>query len=486
MIDLLLDRLRWPATLVRERAASTIGEMLVAGNRSVCDALLTWINQQQLESLAAIGLLPFLYAAARRREPAAPTTALAAACRATSMLSEMFLNHLDSSYAPNARSCRHSGQPPQDWRPTTTANESGPLSFEEFLARRLEEIDHPSSLLVCRQYEYEKFVLGQRFGESPREAVRAVGRGDTGYYLGWQTLSDEIVISAYLRTLAWAKSEQSAADESIRDLVGVVSPIDLGLWTTSPSNQPDWWPDLTAAGVKGSVESQVARCIRNVQNSVASWANQDYVLLAASGCLAKTDLVQHELEIRSFFQRPDGPERPDSPELFKLLHSTPARVYQEGSPLRFEGPAITEPREYMLADWLVVPGSGTAHPNASMTWQSWRGRRGIQSPSAFLSDNVTRAVCRSDSIEYVNSGGIIARWSDWCSGLSALTVWNLPPATGWNLLAPRGVVDGFCVESGMRLAWSWEVASHFRDTPYGSFKEHRWHEDHGASQIILV
>ena len=63
MIELLVDRLRWPAPLVRERAASQIGKLIAEGNSVARDALVTWIARQDLESLAAVGFLPFIKAA---------------------------------------------------------------------------------------------------------------------------------------------------------------------------------------------------------------------------------------------------------------------------------------------------------------------------------------------------------------------------------------------------------------------------------------
>ena len=109
MIELLVDRLRWPAALVRERAASRLGKLIRDGNQEARDHLIAWISRQELESLAAIGLLPFLHADARGGISRSTADELFSACRARSVLSELYLNHLDPSYACRPEIGRHSG-----------------------------------------------------------------------------------------------------------------------------------------------------------------------------------------------------------------------------------------------------------------------------------------------------------------------------------------------------------------------------------------
>ena len=116
MIELLVDRLRWPAALVRERAASQLGKLIGDGDEVVRNTLIAWISRQELESLAAIGLLPFLHETARRASSPPTAGELSRACKARSVLSELYLRHLDPSHQPRPWLCQHSGPPPSGWR----------------------------------------------------------------------------------------------------------------------------------------------------------------------------------------------------------------------------------------------------------------------------------------------------------------------------------------------------------------------------------
>jgi len=63
--DILLSRLKWPSPLVRERAATEIARLLCDASvqETIFTKLTGWIQQQTLESLVAIGLLPLIKSA---------------------------------------------------------------------------------------------------------------------------------------------------------------------------------------------------------------------------------------------------------------------------------------------------------------------------------------------------------------------------------------------------------------------------------------
>ena len=481
MIEVLVDRLRWPAALVRERAASQIGQLIADGDEVARNTLLSWINSQELESLAAIGLLPFLYAA---RKAAKPVTVneLSSACRAASVLSELYLRHFDPAHESSSWLDRHSGPRPRGWKPCERDN-SLSRGHLESLRDRLGVVEGEFRKPLTTQFDFELSVLEERHGRSPAQAFWAAGTQDRGYHPFWQPLTSEVRLSAYLRTLTWAASCSMLPDDVILEEATGVSPVDLGLWEVAPTVCPRWWPNLATSSY-GEVDRDTVEIIQNVESVVEAWRTGSDVVLAASGCISQTDLVQHNLEIRSFFQQPDGPERPTSQELFEELRSIQGSVRQDTSPLRFEG-AVTLYRDpQRLADWFILPCSGSTLPEAIISWQSWRGVRGIQCPSHLLSEAEIQAVCRRDSIDYEDEEGLIARWSDWSDGLSAVAAKDLLPNSGWALVAPRRVVDRFLEATGMSLAWAWEIASHFREYSYQDFTEHRMYDDRGTSRVV--
>ena len=485
MIELLVDRLRWPAALVRERAASQIGKLIADGDQGARDALIAWIARQELESLAAIGLLPFLHAVAKEGAKPPATAELASACKARSALSELYLSHLDPTYVSRPELGRHSGSPPSGWQAPDKVPGAPTSRLEASLPGRLLQLaERRFRRSLSRQFDFEMSILGELHGASPARAFRATGTSEDGYHPGWHPLSIEVCLSAYLRTLAWAASNESCPNDLILKEAAFVSPIDLGLWRVRSTVSPDWWPSLEISSDRGEVDKDTVAILQNVESAVELWGAGSNVVLAASGCLSQTSLVQHDLRVRSFFQQPDGPDRPTSQELFECLCSVRASVHQEPSPLWFEGSVTIDTKLQRLADWLIVPCSGSTHPAAFIIWQTWRGLRQIQCPSEALAVSELHALCREDSIDYESGEGLIAQWRDWSRGVSALAVKGLMPASGWVLVAPRAVVERFSETTGMELAWAWEIASHFREDPFRDFVEHRMYGDRGTSRVI--
>ena len=484
MIELLVDRLRWPDALVRERAASQLGDLIAEGNRDARDELIAWISRQELESLSAIGLLPFLYAASRSCSTLPSTEDLRSACKANSILYEMFLGHLDPSYSVRPEGGDHSGTPAGRWQEPNAASSAPASMVSKNLLPRLARLESTCLRPVTTQFDYEVAILTERHGESPMQAFWAQGDVDRVYHPVWYPRSTEIRLSAYLRTLAWLASNNFPCHELLLEEATYISPIDLGLWGVKPVAQPEWWPSLQTSGTPDEVNEETVTVLRDVERAVESLGTGPRVVLAASGCLSQTEVRQYDLEIRSFFQKPDGPERPESQTLSEYLRTAHVSVNQEPSLLRFEGKIADSTARKRLSDWFILPCSGWTLPEAAIVWQTWRGMRGIQCPSGDLADGDIHVVCREHSIDYESDEGLIAQWHDWSQGLSAVAIKDLKPSSGWALVAPRHIVDEFSERTGMKLAWSWELISHFRDHSFGDFIEHRMYGDHGTTRII--
>ena len=483
MIDLLVDRLRWPAALVRERAAAQIAKLIADGRQDVRDALLAWVGRQELESRVATGIVPFLRAEALTNvQPVAPQD-LDAACGAKSVLSDLLMSHYDPSYPVVKTSMRHSGLPPTGWRPPDAHRETTARGLEASLFQRLRIKNFQSSL--TRQFEFEVATLRRLHGEPTPRVSNVAGTRQEGYHPAWYTLSDEIGISAYLRTLAWAETNCGIPRELVHHLAAFVAPVDLGLWQVTSAARPEWWPNLDTEQITSSIEAQIAAAIQNTSDSASEWGSGPNIVLAASGCIFQSGLAQHDLEVRAFFQQADGPLRPSTEDVFDALHLSRTWVDQQASPLRFEGPVSSDNRLGQIGDWSILPCSGTAHPTAMMSWQAWRGMRAVQCPSDALSDREIHAVCSQYSVDYKSEEGLIATWSDWSAGLSATSIMGLTPATGWVLTTPRNVIENFSRKVGMRLCWAWEVRSHFRDRPHEEFKRYRSCGERGTSSLAI-
>ena len=301
MINLLVDRLRWPAALVRERAAAQIAELIGEGRRDVSDALLAWIGRQELESRACTGILPFLRVKELTNIRPVDTQELAQTCGARSVLSDLFIRYYDQSYDDASTSARHFGLPPAAWQPPEENHETPVSGLGQGLVQTLRSYDNEFHASLTRQFEFERAKLRELYGDSPNHASRLRGTRQEGFHPGWYTRSGEIAASAYLRTLASAESNHGIPGDLISHMSAYVSPVDMGLWQVKSAAKPAWWPNLETESGPNSIDAQIAYAIQKANDTANAWDSGTNVVIAASGCIFQSGQTQHELEVRIFF-----------------------------------------------------------------------------------------------------------------------------------------------------------------------------------------
>ena len=484
MIELLIERLRWPAPLIRERAAVQIGTLVASGDHSVLDALLAWIARQELESVAAIGLHPLIYASYQDRAHLPTVERVASACIASSLLSELLLAEYDPTYEPRSASCRHSDASINSTYEEGSDGGDPAGSIRDYLRERLERIGQRIDVSLERQFDHEVARLRESHGWSSPSTYRASRSGYYGQHPGWSPLASEVLRSAYLRSLAYGANKVGDDSGWLTDAAACEAPIDLALWGLLPGDNPYWWPAVKAVADRGEVDVEVAEVLAQVRVAARTWDSEEHVVLAASGCISQSINGQHELEVRSFIQKPIGPCSPPLEELFDFVRAAEAYVTPKHTSLRFEGTVKIESSPEGLADWIIGTLSGTAYPIPLHFWQGWRGLRGIQCPSSLLSNGPVEAVCGGKSLDFLGGEGLVAQWSDWTSEMSALLIEGLPPSSGWILTAPRDVVARVESQMGGQFARCWQLKSYFREHGFGDYSEHKAFGAIGTSQVI--
>ena len=216
--------------MVRERAASQLGKLILDDYPGVRSSILDWMRNQQLESLAAIGFLPFIHAASNGRDGTEFVGELETACQANSILSELYLNHLDPSREIRPATGRHSETPPSDWEKQVEYSGTALLNVEKQCRWSLGKIEGIVGVTLARTFDHEVEVLRDRHGDTARDAYRLHGRRQRRFP-SW--LADgsprNPFASAFLRALAWAASNTFIPDEVLMHEAAYVSRIDLGL-----------------------------------------------------------------------------------------------------------------------------------------------------------------------------------------------------------------------------------------------------------------
>jgi len=488
----LLSRLSWPVIRVRERASVELGTLLrdpQLGDPTQ-SALLRWIASQRLESLAALGLLPFLRAHMEDSAYTAPLADVLESLHAPSPLAWLLLNELDGSHLlPFAGTCRYAETAPRDFTP--------PPFFaryvENFLppgnADLMHIFERQERVPVWRQWAFEWQHLLKELGITPTRSELDEWRLPGGeHYVGIDTRLSEVYRSAFLRAAAWAAS-QGVHPTVVQFVAARTCPLDLDLWRVAPQIRPAWWPQIGQSA--GPIDTTAADIWRQVE---ALWEQQedDDTLVAASGIVAHEETI-YNLEIVGLFQCSIGPATPDLDEMATWWGSEAgaegmAVALERPSPLRFGGVMANRPPESGLrrfADWLVLPAvCPVTHSWAVPRWQMWRFEREMWFPAPYLAESPLIVAYEPSAVVIRTSEGEIGRWVDWADGLEETTFEGLLSRSGQAVHVRKSAIEQFAQQMEMSFCWLCRLTGYHRahqSREYRSFANQRIY---GASHIM--
>lgn len=437
----------------------------------VQDVLLTWIAAQQLESVAAIGILPFLYAQMQSEAYHAPLTELVNVLHVPSVLAWLLLNELEGKHVLSlVQACQYTETAPRDFRP----NPFFARYVENFLppayADRVRFIQQQSSLPVWKQWSFEWHHAMTRLKLTPNRREldhwhRHFPEGER--YAGVDMVLSEVYRSAYLRTLAWA-GDQGIPPTVLQLFAAMTCPVDLDLWKVAPQRKPEWWPHAQPAQSQSdTIEADIWQQVEVLWQQNWRELKNESAIIAACGVVCHQN-VFYDLEITGLFQHCLGPDAPALADIADWHNSTKnARgstlVIHRPSLLRFGGSMADmrfEFRLHRLADWTLLPAIGPTEPAAVHRWQMWRLDRSIWLPAPYLSESPLNIVCQSDAIVVQNDNGEIGRWRDWGDGLGEIVAEGIPSKSGQVLHMSKNFIEQFAQQKAMVFCWLCQLTSY--------------------------
>jgi hypothetical protein len=231
---LLFTQLAWPSGLVRERACVQIAKLLLDPEHSdvTLHYLFLWMKTQQLESLAALGLLPLLRARLDRSDFNLPRVEdLTSAISRPSLLSALLLHDLFPNDSESLEhSLRHSGDVPQGFSPDVFFGkyvETFLPPYFDFLAGLIEE----SEVIAFRRhwaFEWQRLVDETGVKLTDRNLYFWFGSGsEKERVFATDTKLSEVYRSAFLRALAWAVSSDRMDASGAIVLAEETCPVNL-------------------------------------------------------------------------------------------------------------------------------------------------------------------------------------------------------------------------------------------------------------------
>lgn len=488
----LLSRLTWPSIRIRERASVELGALLLHPELggATHSALLQWIAAQRLESLAALGLLPFLRARMEDSAYTAPLADVLKSLHAPSPLAWLLLNELDGSHSLSfAQACRHAETAPQDFTPAPFFARYVDNFLPLVNGNLIRFIERQARVPIWRQWAFEWQRLLTVLGITPTRRELDEWRLPGGErYAGIDTRLSEVYRSAFLRAIAWA-SGQGVHAADVQFVAASTSPLDLDLWRVMPQVRPAWWPQIGRPA--GQIDTSAADIWRQVEALWEQGGDED-TLVAAKG------IVSHEetfycLEIVGLFQRCIGPGSPALADVVAWWGGEAdvrdiVLALERPSPLRFGGVMVNRSPEDGLrrfADWLVLPAACPVTPSWVVPrWQMWRIERGMWLPAPYLAESPLTVACEPGAIVIRTNESEIGRWIDWGDGLGETTFEGLPPRAGQATRVCKSTIEQFAQQRNMSFCWLCQLTGYHHEQQsreYTSFAEQRIY---GASHIM--
>jgi hypothetical protein len=492
-LEALFTRLAWPSLMVRERTCCAIAQALDTDRgEEMKEGLLQWIRKQQLESLAAVGVLAAakgkLLGAGFAPAPAEITDAL----QVPSLLSSLILEAaFDYSDATKIDARWASGQAPKDFRLPEEFNKHFrtclPRIYEEY---RQDLDDVLGGTGFSTQWAFEWTRLRERSGLSVSWGTYSfVGRREDKHLAGADFPGTEIYTSSFLRALAWCVIEEKVNKNEATALAAKTCPVDLTLWQVPVNTEsPAGWPRLEQSS--GTIDTQTGAAVSAAERIAKGFSNNasEDVVLFANGPMQGTGGLTW-LKLVAFLQRTTDPERPDGESVLQAFSKLPAKVVSERHPLMVEGPLPLGKQDQLIlnvADWELLPLAIPCCPLVPPRWQHWRGMHMIHLPNCNLGHGALSLTSGPDSLVIHDANTPMGWWSDWADKLEERHTANLPPRAGQILVARSEAVLALADAGRASLCWAWEVTIYSRASAYREYESHRISGLAGGSSIITV
>jgi hypothetical protein len=498
-LDLLLERLRWPSALVRERACAGIAGILLDPRIGglVRQRLAEWATSQEPESLQALALVAWSRASQATASAAGLEGSGPAGLR-RSVVAQLITETLPSAIAPSFDDRpAHSGEPPAEFEPPRFFSEHARHFLPPLFQHRARRAEQLGTRGLIRQWAYE----WQRLREAVGVPLSTSALDDWFRSSAYQDpcraadpAMSEVFRSAYLRAIAWAVDRRLLPPEGARFLAGETCPVDLELWKARPERRPGWWPWIEARGgavdtVTAEVLSRVAELHKAATAGESLWGD-GWMPAQASGRVSAGEAV-YDLEFVAFLQECSGPTIPPAREIVRLLHEDflfPEGIARKDHELAFRGTLghiHPEQATAEVGNWRVLPLCGNTWAPYAVRWQWWRLHRPVWLPLAFGEGTPARFSAEADELVVRSGAEVIGRWRDWTDGVEEALAQDLSPPAGASLLVQREQVCRMERQLGMRLAWAVRITCFERRGMDEKYAAHRIDEIVGATTIVL-
>jgi len=389
-IDMLFQRLIWPSPLVRERAATAIGNLVATSSKKeeIYKRLLAWIKSWKIESIIAIGLLSIIKAFQNCTNTKdlsfIKIKEIVNSIQANSIVIEKLLeviiqktkekNKKQPEYIPVKKT-------PEPYRPNEFFGKYVKTILAPIYSDRAEEIERDTSYPYIKTWAHNAEIIAQEEHIELNPNHSFYGYNKNGEFLtGFSTKVSEIYRSAFLRVLHNVYISDLISLDFYLEYSLATLPIDLSFWKITPNSVPEWWPKLINNGITEGKENDFSLIqFKEPIENIVKYEKNGNIILGAEGAI-EPDKGWHENPLHSFYlvgfgYKILGSNLPKPEEIAKKIVRIPQTLLiptEAEKPLNFlENPFYHDfhSKPFQIKDLIVFP---LITRNRSLTINLWQ------------------------------------------------------------------------------------------------------------------
>ena len=502
-LDLLVERLSWPSSYVRERVAVAVARLLPHSEYGleVFSRLCRWLAEpNRLESETVLGLLPVIRACQDAGGPSnLDLTQLIKSISNNSPVIEQLVRELRTLTGQSLQAPERTvfaPPPPTNYVANSSFTEYVNSYLAPFYVHQAEILIREScpSFMTYWAYTSEGMMRAANIKPSAREALDFQGGHMDQYLSGMSTKMSEVYRTAFLRTLQYFYSESFIDKERFLLLAYSTMPVELSNWEVKPSRLPLWWIHVERDSMGDNVEEGLLSIkLSKSPEELVSGADGRFIL-GLDGAIKFPEgwanaTSSARISMVGFGYQILGPDLPEAKALAGELLYSPMITLQASSaarPLRIldsaSGVVQYPSGRLKMGDMVCMPIIGRNRDLPISLWQAFREYGFFSLCREFRAGLTTRIA--DNEVCYEQSGEPVVLERDWLDGLAERHYRDLDIPHGMYILADKHFLLDSLARRNLRLGFVVRICYKFKRSLYEEAQSHDHYQMLGVGSII--
>lgn len=332
-VDLLFQRLVWPSALVRERAATAIGNLLANSleKEEICKRLLKWISNWKVESIIAMGLLSInkAFQVCKKKSDLSfiKIESIISSIQANSIIIEELLKEIASETKEKINRFPQYTilkELKSSYEENNFFNKYIKMILAPIYFDRAQEIEEKIRRPFIKIWAYNAEMLAKKVNIELNSDLYFYGRHKNDKFLiGFSTKVSEIYRSAFLRVLHNFYSKKLISLTFYLKYSFATLPVDLSFWNILPNRFPEWWPKLIGSEDVDKKEKLSTIQLKEPIENIIKYNKNNKIVLATEGAIRPTEgwgeNLKHSFSLIGFGYKVVGSDFPQPEEVAKEI-----------------------------------------------------------------------------------------------------------------------------------------------------------------------